>query len=59
MTGTTFEPNIKKSDDDDGGELNIMKTQATVLQYYRMNGRNERWMMRLKAIEVKYYSIEN
>ena len=32
----------KKSDDNDGGKLDIMKTQATVLQYYRMNGRNNR-----------------
>ena len=41
----------------------MMKTQATVLQYYRMNSRNERWMMRwmmrLKAIQGEYYYIEN
>ena len=24
-----------------------------------MNSRNDRWMMRLKAIEAEYYSIEN
>ena len=36
-----------------------MKSQATELQYYRMNIQNELWMMRLKAIEAEYYSIEN
>ena len=36
-----------------------MKSQATELQYYRMNSQNERWMMRLKPIQVEYYSIEN
>ena len=59
-TGTTFEPKIrKKSDDNDGGKLDIMKSQATELKHYRMNSRNERWMMLLKAIEAEYYSIEN
>ena len=59
-TGTTFEPNIrKKGDNDDGGKLDIMKAQATVLQYYHMNSQNDRKMMRLKAIEAEYYSIEN
>ena len=37
----------------------MSETQATVLQYYRMNSRNERWMMRLKAIKGEYYYIEN
>ena len=36
-----------------------METQATVLQYYCMNSQNERWIMRLKAIEAEYYFIEN
>ena len=34
-----------------------METQATVLQYYRVNSRNERWIMRLEAIQEKYYYI--
>ena len=33
--------------------------QAIVHKYNHMNSRNERWMMRLKAIEAEYYSIEN
>ena len=42
-TGTTFEPNIiKKSDNDNGGKLDITKTQATVLQYHRINSLNDR-----------------
>ena len=50
----------EKSDDDDaGGKLDVMKTQATVLQYYCMNSRNDYRTMRLKAIEEEYYSIEN
>ena len=36
-----------------------MNTQATVLKYYHMNSRNDEWMMRLKAIQAEYYSIEN
>ena len=34
-------------------------TQAAVNKQYRMNSRNERFMMRLKAIEAEYYSIDN
>ena len=40
-------------------KLDMIKTQATVLQNNCMNSRNERWMIRLKAIEAEYYSIEN
>ena len=60
-TGTTFEPSRirKKSDNDDGEKLDIMKSQATELQYYRMHSQNKWWMMRLKAIEAEYYFIEN
>ena len=28
-------------------------------EYKHMNRRNDRWMMRLKAIEAEYYFIEN
>ena len=34
-------------------------TQRLIDEYGYMNSRNERWMMRLKAIEAEYYSIEN
>ena len=34
-------------------------TQRLINGYGHMNSRNDRWMMRLKAIEDKYYSIEN
>ena len=40
-------------------KLDMTNKQATVLQYYRMNSRNERWMMRFKAIQGEYYYIEN
>ena len=41
-------------------KLDIMKTQATMLQYYHiMNSRNKRWMMRLKAIQGEYYYVES
>ena len=40
-------------------ELDMMNKQATVNTCYHMNSQNERWMMRLKAIEAEYYSIEN
>ena len=39
--------------------VDMMNKQATVNKYYRMNNRNERLMMRLKPIQVEYYSIEN
>ena len=40
-------------------KLEMTNKQATVHKYNHMNSRNERWMMRLKAIEAEYYSIEN
>ena len=40
-------------------EFHQQSTQAAVDKQYRMNRRNERFMMRLKAIEAEYYSIEN
>ena len=59
-TGTTFEKKTfeKISDDDDGG-FQQQSTQRLENIYDDMNSRNERWMMRLKAIEAEYYSIEN
>ena len=48
----TFEPNIwKKVTMMMVETVNMMNKQATVSTYYHnMNSRNERWMMRLKAI---------
>ena len=40
-------------------ELDMMDKQATVNTCYHMNSLNDRWMMRLKAIEAEYYFIEN
>ena len=40
-------------------EFQPQSTQAAVDKQYHMNSRNERWMLRLKAIQVEYYSIEN
>ena len=42
----------------DGG-FQQHSTQRLIDEYRHMNSQNERWMMRLKAIEVEYYSIEN
>ena len=59
-TGTTFEPNISKKVTTTMVErVDMMKKQATVNTCYRMNSRNDRWMMRLKPIQVEFYSIEN
>ena len=41
------------------GEFQTQSPQRLVDRYEHMNSQNERWMMRLKAIEVEYYSIEN
>ena len=40
-------------------EFHTQSTQAAVDKQYHMNSQNERWMMRLKAIQVEHYSIEN
>ena len=33
--------------------------QAIVYEYKHTNSQNDQWMVRLKAIEAEYYSIEN
>ena len=33
--------------------------QAAVVKQYRMNGQNDWWTIRLKPIQVEYYSVEN
>ena len=48
----------KKSDDDDGG-FQQQSPQRLIDRYEHMNSRNDWLMMRLKAIEAEYYSIEN
>ena len=48
----------KKSDDDDGG-LQQQSPQRLIDRYEHMNSRNDRLIMRFKAIEAEYYSIEN
>ena len=40
---TVSKENSKKKYDDDGWKLDVMKTQATAIQYYRMNSQNDRW----------------
>ena len=40
-------------------EFQPQSTQASVDKQYHMNSWNERWMMRLKPIQLEYYSIEN
>ena len=41
----------------DGG-FQQQSPQRLVDIYEHMNSRNDRWVMRLKAIEAEYYSIE-
>ena len=40
-------------------KLDMTNKQATVYLYEHMNSLNDRWMMRLKPIQMEYYSIEN
>ena len=40
-------------------EFHQQSTQQFADRYEYMDSRNERLMMRLKAIEAEYYSIEN
>ena len=37
----------------------MQSTQRLGDLYDHMNSRNDRWTMRLKPIQVEYYSIEN
>ena len=41
------------------GGFQQQSPQYTVYRYEYMNGRNDRWMMRLKPIQVEYYPVEN
>ena len=50
--------NVTKMNIDDG-EFQQQSTQRLVDRYEYMDSRNERLMVRLKAIEAEYYSIEN
>ena len=40
-------------------DFDVMNKQAAVVKQYHMNSRNDRWTIRLKPIQVEYYSIEN
>ena len=40
------------------GGFSTTQPQRLIDEYKHMNSRNERWMMRLKAIEAEYYSIK-
>ena len=48
----------KISDDEDGG-FQQQRPQRLIDEYEHMNSQNDSLMMRLKAIEAEYYSIEN
>ena len=51
---------LKNKSEDDNGEFQHQSPQAvSTLKYHHMNGRNYRWIIRLKAIQVEYYYIEN
>ena len=56
---TVSKENVRKKSETDHGELQQHSTQRLIDEYGHMNSRNERWMMRLKAIEAEYYPIEN
>ena len=40
-------------------KLDMINKQATVNTCQYMNSRNDRWMMRFKAIEEEYYLMED
>ena len=53
-------PKIKrKTVYDNHGEFQTQSTQRLEDGYDHMNSRNDRLMMRLKPIQVEYYSAEN
>ena len=56
--GKTKKTRSLRSEDDHGG-FQHQFSQQLVNRYEHINSRNELWMMRLKAIEAEYYSIEN
>ena len=53
-----FEKKLRRSDIDNG-EFQQQSPQRLIDIYEHMNSRNDRQMMRLKAIKAEYYSIEN
>ena len=57
---TTVKQQIKKKHvNEDHGELQTQSPQRLDDWYKHTSGRNDRWPMRLKAIEAEYYYIEN
>ena len=58
MTTVSKKNEEKKSVDDNGG-FQQQVPQRFVDGFEHMNSRNDWLMMRLKAIEAEYYSIEN
>ena len=56
--GKTSNKNKKRLTKDHGG-FQQQSPQRLVDEYDHTSSRNDRWMMRLKAIEAEYYSIEN
>ena len=58
MTTVKHQTKEKRLTKDHGG-FQQQSPQRLVNGYEHMNGQNEQRMMRLKAIEAEYYSIEN
>ena len=56
MTTVSKKKFEKISDDEDGG-FQQQSPQRLIDEYEHTNSRNDRLMMRLKAIEAEYYSI--
>ena len=53
-------PNLKKTTlTKDHGGFQQLSPQRLVDGYDHTSSRNDRWVMRLKAIEEEYYSIDN
>ena len=50
---------FEKKSETDHGRFQQQSPQQLVARYEHMNSRNDGWMMRLKAIQVEYYSIKN
>ena len=49
----------KKRLTNDHGELQQQSPQRLVDEYKHMGGRNDRWRIRLKLIQMEYYFIGN
>ena len=59
MTTVSEEKKCSKKSFDDHGEFQQQSPQRLVHIYKHTSSRNDRWRMRLKLIQLEYYSIRN